>query len=74
MVVPQQEALGVVGCHGSCAPFLDDGVPSLASSRDADLQISISSASTGSSESLPSISDPDTSLFGRWLGVARANV
>ena len=59
VVVPKQEALGVVDCHGGCAPFLDDDVPSLVSSRDADLHIAISSAPMGSSESLPNISDPD---------------
>ena len=62
--VPQPETLGIVDCHGGCAPFLDYGVPSLASSRAADLHIAISSASTGSSESLPNISDPDT--FPAW--------
>ena len=56
-----QEASGIEDCHGGCAPFLDDDVPSVATSRDADFQKSMSSASTGSSESLPSISDPDTS-------------
>ena len=61
-VVVPQEALGTVVCHGGCARFLDDGAPSVATSRDADLQILMSSASAGSSESLPSISDPDTSI------------
>ena len=28
VAAPQQEALGVVGCHSGCAPFLDDDIPS----------------------------------------------
>ena len=55
-VAVPQKALESVDCHGGCAPFLDDDAPSVATSRDVDLQISMSSASTGSSESLPSIS------------------
>ena len=38
-VVVPQEASGIEDCHGGCAPFLDDDVPSVAISRDVDLQI-----------------------------------
>ena len=38
MVVPQ-ETSGIEDCHGGCAPLLNDDVPSVATSRDANLQI-----------------------------------
>ena len=46
-VVVPREASGSEDCHGGGSPFLDDDVPSVATSRDVDLQISISGASTG---------------------------
>jgi len=72
-VAVPQETLGTVDCHGGCAPFLDDAIPSVATTRDADLKISMSSASTGSSESLPRSVIQTHPLHGRWIGAARAN-
>ena len=50
--------VGSCGPHGGCAPFLDDDVPSVATSRDDGPEHLKSSASTDSSESLPNIRDP----------------
>ena len=60
MDVPR-EASGSEDRHGGFAPVSDEDVPSVATSLDADTQISVSSASTGSSESLPNVSEPDAS-------------
>ncbi len=48
---------------GGCAPPVsDEDAPSVATSLDVDTQTSVSSASTGSSDSLPTVSEPDAGL------------
>ena len=48
--------------HGGCAPVSDEEVPSVATSQEVDPPICVSCPSTCTSDSLPSLSDPDSSL------------
>ena len=47
--------------HGGCAPVSDEEVPSVATSQEADPPICVSCPSTCTSDSLPNLSDPDSS-------------
>ena len=57
-VVVPREALGSVDRRGR-APVSDEDLSSVAASLDVDAQVSVSSASADTSESLTSVSDPD---------------
>ena len=48
--------------HGGCAPVSDEEVPSVATSQEVDPPMCVSCPSTCTSDALPSLSDPDSSL------------
>ena len=74
LVAVPRDAAGIEGRHDGCAPFWDDNVPSVATSRDADFQMVMSSARRVVRSLCPASVIQTHCLHGRWIGAARANV
>ena len=61
-VVPRETSGIREDRHGGCAPVSDEAVPSVATIQEVDPPICCSCPSTCTSDSLSSLSDPDSSL------------